>query len=130
MIGFGSQRGNGRVGCLVTILVATLFGFLCINIVPVYISKLEFEEEMSRLVSRAGSRQLSVRSVEKNVARSASVFDFEIDPKTLRVSQRGGGYARPPELRVEVTYFRVVDLVGYKHRFQFRYKGSSFVGAL
>ncbi len=118
---------QGRTGCLVVLLVTILFGFLCYRMGPVYLAKVELEDEMARLISRAGSQHMTQRAVRNNVARVAQMYDFSIEPDSLKATKTKG-FARASELKVRVTFFREVDLAVFQHRFSFNYKASTFIG--
>ena len=118
---------QGRTGCLVVLLVTILFSFLCYKMGPVYLAKVELEDEMARLVSRAGSQHMTQRAVRNNVERVARRHEFSIEPDSLKAT-RTQGFARAAELRVRVTFFREVDLAVFKYRFSFSYKASTFIG--
>lgn len=124
-----SQRGGGRMGCLVALLMAGAFTYLAVKCVPVYLDKIDFEEGLARAVSQAGAQNLSAEALSKNVERVADLYEFQIEPGSLR-SRRKASINGPPRLTVQLTYFRTVDFAGYNHRFSFHVKSSTFVGRL
>ena len=124
-----SQRGDGKLGCIVTIAVMAAFIYLSVKCVPVYLDKIEFEEELARVVSQAGAQALSPEALSKNVERIAELHEFEIVPGTLS-SMRKPSVNAPPKMQIEVSYFRSVEFPGYIHRFVFSAKTSTYVGRL
>ncbi|HSR69964.1 MAG TPA: hypothetical protein VLU25_18700 [Acidobacteriota bacterium] len=123
------QRGNGKFGCVVTLALMGLFIFISIKVIPVYLDKLQFEEDFARLVSQAGAQSMSVNALHKNIERIADLYDFKIVENTLQ-HRRKQFATGPPQLYIEVTVFREVEFPGYTHRFQYRVKESTFIGTL
>ncbi len=124
-----SQRGDGKVGCIVSIAMMAAFVYLAVKCVPVYLAKIEFEEELARVVSQAGAQALSPQALDKNVERIAELHEFEIVPGTLN-SKRRPSISGPPKMQLDVSYFRSVEFPGYTHRFEFNAKASTYVGRL
>lgn len=122
-----SQRGAGRIGCLLSLMVAILFGYVCFMIIPVYIDKMDFEEEVARLAQRAGSVNLPDEKIHSDVLNIARFKKFEIAEKDIKIerSRRVGG-----EIRISVKYTVPVEFPGYKHVFYFEARASSIVGSL
>ncbi len=129
MCNWKSQRGDGKLGCFATLVLMGALIYLAVKCVPVYLAKIEFEEELGRVVSRAGAQALSPEALSKNVERIAELHEFEIVPGTLS-SKRKPSVNGPPKMQLEVSYFRSVEFPGYVHRFEFSAKASTFVGRL
>lgn len=124
-----NQRGSGRFGCVVTVALLGLFLFVSIKVIPVYLDKLQLEEDFARLVSQAGAQSMSANGLHKNIERITDLYDFNIVENTLK-HQRKQFATGPPQLYIEVTVFREVEFPGYTHRFQYRLKESTFIGTL
>ncbi|HSR51159.1 MAG TPA: hypothetical protein VLV83_10055 [Acidobacteriota bacterium] len=124
-----NQRGSGKFGCVVTLGLLGLFIFGSIKVIPVYLDKLQFEEDFARLVSQAGAQAMSVNGLHKNIERIADLYDFKIVEDSLKHSRKQFATG-PPQLHIEVTVFREVEFPGYTYRFQYRLKESTFIGTL
>lgn len=122
-----SQRGAGRVGCLLSLMALLLFGYVCFMIIPVYIDKMDFEEEVSRLAGRAGSVRMPDEKIHSDLLNMARYKKFEIAEKDIKIerSSRIGG-----EIRISAKYAVPVEFPGYKHVFHFEARASSIVGSL
>ena len=129
MCNWKSQRGDGKLGCIATLTLMGALIYLAVKCVPVYLAKIEFEEELARVVSQAGAQVLSPEALSKNVERIAELHEFEIVPGTLS-SKRKPSVNGPPKMQLDVSYFRRVEFPGYVHRFVFSAKTSTFVGRL
>ncbi|HXK62079.1 MAG TPA: hypothetical protein PLP42_19510 [Acidobacteriota bacterium] len=122
-----AQRGEGRFGCVVTLLLLFVFGLACFRCLPVFLDKMDFEDQLERIASEGGSRGWDAESVKHQIRELAKVKQFEMAPEDLRVLTTGrpGG-----ELRIDVKYSRTVDLAGYSYTFRFHTQAKSFVGTL
>ena len=124
------QRGEGKVGCLVMIAIAIVAGFVFYKTAPVYLDKMDYEDELTRIASEGGARNWAPELVLERVVELSKAKEFEVQKDQIRVVKTGGN--RPGgELRIDVPYQRTVDFSGYyTYTFRFHSKISSFVGAL
>ena len=123
------QRGSGRMGCIVFVALVGLTGFIGSKLVPPYLAKVEFAEQLDRVVSRSGATGKTAKQLGLEVERIADFHDFQIVPGSLK-STRKVPVSGPARLHVEVTCYRDIRFPGYRHRFQFTSKASTFVGSL
>ncbi len=123
------ERGEGKLGCLIVLALLAIFVFISLKTVPVYLDKLEFEDELARVASRAGVEAAETTAVEKKVLAVAASKEFEVTPddvSVIRTAKFG-----PSEIRIRVLYRRKVNFVGdLNYVFRFESKVSSFVGRL
>lgn len=126
---FGSQRGESRFGCIVSALLILVFVFVCYKVFPVYLDKVDFEDNLARLASRAGVENWDVETVEKRVLALARTKDFESTRDDVEV-QRPLRFQPVPEIKITVRYRRTVEFPGYTYVFHFESRVSSFVGRL
>lgn len=125
-----NQRGAGRTGCLLILLVTIIFVFVSAKIIPVYLDKYEFEDDLERLASKAGAAGWASDFLKMQVIEAASAKDFVIlKEEDIEVS-RANPYGGIPEVKVKIAYEKTVDLAGYEYTFKFQSDVSSFVGAL
>ncbi len=122
-------RGEGKLGCLIVLGLLGIFVFISLKTVPVYLDKLEFEDELARVASRAGVESAATTAVEKKVLAVAASKEFDVMPEdvtVIRTAKFG-----PSEIRIRVIYRRKVNFVGdLNYVFHFESKVSSFVGRL
>lgn len=108
------ERGEGKVGCVLTLAVLLALGAAAAKIVPVYYANNAMAEAADDLASKAGI--LTVASIEQQLMSRAR--DLEI-PEALRkgaidVNVVGEGHTGTCTIRLRYT--RKVDLYGaYKH---------------
>jgi hypothetical protein len=123
-----AERGEGKVGCLLMIAVFVVATFLLYQITPVYLDKIDFEEQLGRIASEGGARNWEVDKVKAQVLDLARIKDFDVSREGVLIRKSGSSGAG--ELRIDVQYWRRVDLAGYHYTFKFESKVKSFVGAL
>ncbi|RPI26317.1 MAG: hypothetical protein EHM61_12055 [Acidobacteria bacterium] len=121
------ESGEGKAGCLLTLLVLIVFGFVCFRTIPVMIDKMDFEDQVERLVSEGGARGWDAESVKTQINDLIRNKQFTAVPEDVKVI---GSLGRGGELRVDVKYSRTVDFAGYPYTFNFHTQAKSFVGAL
>jgi biopolymer transport protein ExbB/TolQ len=123
------SQGEGRVGCLVVALLMIGFVYLAFLSIPVYLDKMDFEEDLGRIASRAGAENWSNQVIEEKVLALARVREFHVAPEDINV-QRNLPFQEARSLKLEVNFRRAVALPGYNHTFEFNSKASSFIGRL
>jgi len=121
------QTGEGKLGCLVTIVLLVAFGFICFRSVPVLLDKMDFEDQLERIASEAGARAWDPEVVKAQITELAKNKQFDTTPEELQVLRSGG---RGGDLRIAINYSRTVNFVGYIYTFRFHSDVKSFVGAL
>jgi hypothetical protein len=122
-----NQTGEGKLGCLVTVGLVIVFGFVCFRSIPVLLDKLDFEDQLERIVSEAGSRNWDADVVRAQVIELIKNKDFTYKPEELHVMKSVG---RGGDLQISVNYWREVSFVVYIYTFRFHSEVKSFVGAL
>lgn len=126
---FGNERGEGKLGCTVTLLLLVTFVYLSIKTVPIYLAKVEFDEGMSRIASQAGSTNMPSKAIAERVKALAKSGEFEVDPEDIRVT-RSTSFQTVPEIKIDVDFQRRLELPGYVYVFRFNSKVSSMIGRL
>jgi hypothetical protein len=126
---FGNNRGESRAGCLFMLLLVLVSLFLAYKVAPVYMDKINFEDEMARIVNRAGAENWRDRTIRDQIVTSARGFGFAIDKKKIKVD-RAGRFQSASRLHVTMTYRRPVDFPGYRYVFTFESEATALIGRL
>ena len=113
-----SERGQGRLGCLLsgTVLAAALF--VSFKAAPVYLDKIEFEADLDKLTRRAAVDHWDDRVITGQVLEAARSRSFELTFNDIGI-RRSSRFAANPSLRVTVHFVRTVPFPGYIHVFDF-----------
>ncbi|MBI4454313.1 MAG: hypothetical protein HY644_00260 [Acidobacteria bacterium] len=123
---YEDQRGEGRLGCLIVLLLALIFGFVSFKVIPVYIDRMNFEEDLAREASRAGANFWTDEKMKQDVLQMAGFRSFQLQEKNITISRSGPSRG---EVRIEVKYSVPVRFPRYTHVFNFQSKSSSIVGS-
>lgn len=104
------ERGEGKIGCIVTLLVLIVAGGLALKIVPEYLANDAIMESARDLASRAGVRpveelkaQLKAKAQEKEIPEAFA-------PGAITINTTGSKDSGTCTIRV--NYVRNVDLYG------------------
>lgn len=122
----GAQKGGATIGCATILLVGVVLGYLSFKIIPVYIDTMNFDEDLAREASRAGSNRWTDEKIKQDILQMANFRGFrlaETDVAIARLENPGG------ELRVDVQYTVPVVFPGYSYIFHFRSRAGSVVGS-
>jgi hypothetical protein len=111
------DKGAGRLGCLVMAVLIVALAFVASKVVPVYLDKLDFEEDLERMVAR--SRQWTIDEVQREVLKLATARGFETSADGVQV-ERIAPSGEPPTISVDVSYRRTIDLLGYYFTLSFQ----------
>lgn len=120
------ETGEGRAGCLIMLLVLGLAVYLCLQIVPVYLNKIDFEEDLDRIASKAGSENWNDELIRERVEAAARVRNFELQEGDIEI-RRANPFDETPRFRIIVNYRKGVQLPGYLYLFEFKSESSSLV---
>ena len=125
----GNNRGEGKAGCLLMLLLVVISLFLGYKIAPVYMDKINFEDEMARIVNRAGAENWRDKSIRDQIVTSARGFGFSIEKSHIKVD-RTGRFQSASRLHVTMTYERPVEFPGYRYVFHFESEATALIGRL
>lgn len=125
----GNNRGESRAGCLSMLLLVLVSLFLAYKVAPVYMDKINFEDEMARIVNRAGAENWQDRIIRDQIVTSARGFGFAIEKNKIKVD-RTGRFQSASRLHVTMTYERPVDFPGYHYVFAFESEATALIGRL
>ena len=109
------QRGEGKIGCLVSLLVLGVLGAAAIKAVPVYYGNSELIDACDFIATGAGRKP--VEAVEREVkekARELGVVEALTDKNASRVTKVSSGEAG--SCTISLRYKRPIDFFGvYKY---------------
>ena len=102
-----TRHGQGKIGCVIWVLVLVVFFTACWKIVPVKIRTAELYDFMEEQAQRA--TRTPPEAVKKNVLARAKDLDLPVGPKDVTVQRRGG--------RVIITarYSIPIEFPGYTY---------------
>jgi len=105
------QRGEGKFGCIVSLLVVGAIGAAAYKAVPVYYGNSELIDACGFIASGASSKP--VETIEREVkdkAKELMVVEALTDKGAIRVTKTSGGEAGT--CTITLRYKRVIDFYG------------------
>ncbi len=109
------QRGEGKIGCIVSMLVLGLIVAVAIKAVPVYYGNSELSDACDFIASGASKKPIETLEREvKEKARELNVVEALTDKGAIRITKTGGGDAGT--CTITLRYKRTIDFYGaYKY---------------
>lgn len=105
------QRGEGKIGCIVSMLVLGLIIAVAIKAVPIYYGNSELVDACDFIAS--GGSKKPIETLEREVkekARELSVIEALTDKGAIRITKTSGGDAGT--CTIVLRYKRTIDFYG------------------
>ncbi len=119
------QRGAAKLGCLSVVVLWAILGYLSYRIVPVYLEKDGFVDDLLRVAGRASIGQWSDSRTARLVLVMAKERNFEVKREDIQVKHMRGR----PEVILIVNYRRTEMFPGdYQYVFHFRTTAQGSLG--
>ncbi|MFN7958657.1 MAG: hypothetical protein U0P46_10110 [Holophagaceae bacterium] len=109
------QRGEGKLGCIVSLLVLGTLGAMAYKAIPVYYGNSELADACDFIASGASKKPIeTVEREVKDKARELGVLEALSDKNAIRVTKAGGGEVGT--CTITLRYKRTIDFFGaYKY---------------
>jgi len=107
------QRGEGKVGCVLTLLIFGALVAVGLKVVPVYYNNSELADACKFIASSAS--RIPIELVEKQAkdkARELGMVDVLAQKNAITVSKTGGGSGEPGTCTIRLKYKQTIDLYG------------------
>ena len=118
MMNFRNQRGEGRMGFLVSLVVIGLVAFLGIKIIPVRINAYNFRDTV-REECRMGAVRTSDSAVTQRILDAADDMEIPLDKKDLNVRRTKG------KMIITASYEQPIDLKFTTYVYRFNTKAEA-----
>ena len=106
-----SQRGEGKLGCMISLLVVGALVAVAIKAVPVYYGNSELIDACDFIASGASKKPIETLEREvKAKARELGVVEVLTDKGAIRISKTGGGEVGT--CTITLRYKRTIDFYG------------------
>lgn len=106
-----NRHGQGKLGCVLWLLLLLAFVSVCYKVIPVKIRSAElydFMEEQAMFAGRATAEDLKKRILER-----AEDLELPLTKKGLMVERRSG------RIRMKATYTVPIEFPGYTYHWKF-----------
>jgi hypothetical protein len=113
MVRLNPRNGQGKLGCILWLLVLLAVVGVTAKLIPIKIRSAElydYMEEQALFAGRSGTETLKKRILER-----AKDLDLPLDKKNLKVERRGG------RIQIRATYTVPVELPGYTYYWEFEH---------
>ena len=105
------QRGEGKIGCIISMLVLGVLGAAAVKAVPVYYGNSELTDACDFIASGASKKPIETLEREvKDKARELGVLEVLTDKNAIRITKTGGGDAGT--CTITLRYKRTIDFYG------------------
>jgi Tfp pilus assembly major pilin PilA len=105
------QRGEGKIGCMVSLLVLGVAAAVAIKAVPVYYGNSELVDACDFIASGASKKPIETLEREvKEKARDLGVIEALTDKGAIRITKTGGGDSG--FCTITLRYKRTIDFYG------------------
>jgi hypothetical protein len=121
---FYESEGKGLIGCILSIVLLVVAGFVAITLGPLYYNNFNFESDVKTEVSRAGARIADNETVIKNILDLAKRNEIRLQRKDIQVERYAG------QVHIKLKYSVPVDLLVVERDWTFQINVSSFIGSL
>ena len=118
---FGNERGEGKIGLLVALIIVGVVAFVGIKVIPVKVAAYEFREVL-RSECRSGAVRTNDAAVAKRIMDRAEELEIPLTRKNLSVKRTRS------EMIVSAQYELEIDLklTTYTYRFDHKEKAPLF----
>jgi hypothetical protein len=104
------QRGEGKIGCIVSFLILAVIVAIALKVVPIYWSDNELKDAATDLASRASSVPVEALTLQmKSKAKEIEIGEA-LAPGAIRVVKKGD--LQQGTCVISLHYTRKVDLYG------------------
>jgi len=105
------QRGEGKIGCIISMLVLGILGAAAVKAVPVYYGNSELIDACDFIASGASKKPIETLEREvKDKARELGVIEVLTDKSAIRITKSGGGEVGT--CTITLRYKRTIDFYG------------------
>ena len=106
-----NQRGEGKLGCIISLLIVGLIAAVAYKAVPVYYGNSELVDACGFIASSASSKPAEIIEREvKDKAKELGVAEVLMDKKAIRVTKSSNGEAGT--CTITLRYKRTIDFYG------------------
>lgn len=107
------QRGEGKVGCVLTLLIFCLLVAVGLKVVPVYYNNSELADACKFIASSASRIPLElVEKQARDKARDLGMGDVLAQKNAITVTKTGGGDGGAGLCTIRLKYKQSIDLYG------------------
>jgi hypothetical protein len=105
------ERGEGRMGCLVALVLLCIVGLIAYRMIPIKVKTAELRDTVYDATRAAG--QLNDKQIHGTILHKAKQLELPVGESDIIVKRS------PNYIRVDVAYTVPVELPGYVYKWKF-----------
>lgn len=114
-----SQSGEGKLGCVFSLILVLAAVFVAYKMIPVRVKASEFRSNIEDEAKSASMRRGGDAEIRKRLMSRAEDLHLPVDPKNLEISRQYGN------IRIEASYTVPVEFPGYTYHWRFHHKAEN-----
>ena len=103
----GTERGEGKIGCIFWSLAGLLFVLVAVKVVPIKIATMKLEDFMIELAMSPRARTADNGFFEREIHNKSKLLDLEIPRKQIRAKKY------PERVVMDVEFTVPVDIISF-----------------
>ena len=107
------RRGEGKLGCVIWLLLLLVFVMIAVKVIPIKMASAELYDFMEEQAMFAGRRKPI--DLKKAILHRAKELDLPLTEKDIKVERHGG------RIRMRASYVVEVDFPGYTYNWHFEH---------
>ena len=111
--GRSNEKGEGRIGLMITLIIVAVAIFLAVKVVPVRVAAYEFRDIM-REEARYGAVRNNDATVTKRILEKAAELQIPLKRQDLKVSRT------PGQMIISASYEQPIDLKVTTYLYKFK----------
>ena len=112
-----SERGEGKGGCIVGLIILLAAVFIAYKMIPVKIRSAEMRQTVTDEAKIAGSK--NEEQIRKSILAKAYELKLNVNPERLEVNKAN------ERIKIKVEYTVPVEFPGYTYNWNFRHTADA-----
>ena len=104
MVNLSRQRGESKVGCVISIIVFLAAVIIAVKTVPVLVSMAELDSEITTLAERASISRYTNKVIVSRILQKAEDVDLPVSPDQIDIERHSKEITIHVEYDVDVRY--------------------------
>ena len=110
------ESGKTKLAVLILLPILAILGYMCYRIIPVYLEKDAFQDDLISIGGKATRSGWDNRMIIRQLMQLGESRNLTVEEKDIRIQRVRGR----PEVAIEVNYSRTEEFPGgYLYVFQF-----------
>ena len=108
------ERGEGRLGCLVGVILLLLAALIAYKMIPVKVKAADLRDAIEDEARSAG--QHSDKQIAAAILQRAQILELPVTEESIQIDRAANS------IKIDVQYTVPVEFPGYTHQWKFRHR--------